>query len=322
MIVVEHLTKRYGALAAVRDVSFEIGRGEVVGFLGRNGAGKTTTLRVLAGFIGMTSGRVNIDGHDVQRDPIRARRLLGYMPETCPLYPEMRVYEYLGFRAAIKGVPRRERRGAVEHATAEVNAKDVLDVPIGQLSKGYRQRIGLADALVARPPLLILDEPTAGLDPNQIRDVRDLIRKLGEEHTILLSTHILSEVEAICDRALVIHHGELVATGTLPELTRQRRAGGAKLLLRAPTLDVSALARAVEGVAVARASRTEASLTELVVDFEPSADAGKTIEALVSALVRADASVREAALDKASLEDVFAALTADSAGEDGGEPST
>lgn len=321
MVVVEHLTKRYGALTAVRDVSFQIGRGEVVGFLGPNGAGKTTTLRVLAGFIGMTSGRVHIGDRDVQRDPVGARRLLGYMPEACPLYPEMRVHEYLGFRAAVKGAPRRERRSAVERAAALVNATDVLDVPIGQLSKGYRQRVALADALVARPPLLILDEPTAGLDPNQIRDVRALIRNLGEEHTILLSTHILSEVETICDRALVVHRGALVASGTLPELTLQRRTGGAKVLLRATDADPAALARAVSGIAVARTSRLDAlpsGLIELRVEFDASADPGETIEHVVEALVHGGASVREAVLDKASLEDVFAALTADGA-TDGSE---
>src|SRR5437773_1851990 len=211
MIQVEHLVKDYGTVVAVNDVSFEVGRGEVVGFLGPNGAGKSTTLRIIAGFLGPTSGRVRIDGLDVLDDAIRARRGIGYMPEAAPLYPEMRVSEYLRFRAELKGVGRRDRTTAVGRAMDMAGVTEMSKTVIGHLSKGYRQRVGLADALVAKPPMLILDEPTAGLDPNQIREVRALVKELGKDHTIFLSTHILPEVEATCARAIVIDRGKLVA---------------------------------------------------------------------------------------------------------------
>src|SRR5450755_2704939 len=214
MIDVAHLTKRYGArstFAAVDDVSFRVAKGEIVGFLGPNGAGKSTTLRILSGFLGMTSGTVKIAGHDIADDTFEARKRIGYMPEAVPLYSEMRVVEYLMFRAELKRVARRDRRAFVDDAMAKAKVLDVATQLIGKLSKGYRQRVGLADALVARPPILILDEPTAGLDPNQIREVRSLICELGREHAVLLSTHILTEAEATCDRALVISKGSLVA---------------------------------------------------------------------------------------------------------------
>ena len=190
MIRVSHLTKRYGAQLAVDDVSFEVGRGEVLGFLGPNGAGKSTTLRILAGFLGATGGTVAIDGHDVATDSFEARSRIGYMPEAVPLHPEMRVVEYLRFRAELKRVPAAVRRSRIDEAMGKSAVLDVANKRIEHLSKGYRQRVGLADAIVARPPIVILDEPTAGLDPNQIRDVRQLVRDLGREHTVVLSTHL------------------------------------------------------------------------------------------------------------------------------------
>jgi len=177
-------------------------------------------LRVLVGFVGATGGRVRVAGHDVSAEPLRARLALGYLPETSPLYPELRVREYLAFRAHLKQVPRTKRRSAVDRALELSATREVADTLILHLSRGYRQRVGLADALLASPPLLILDEPTAGLDPNQIREVRSLIRQLGHQHTILLSTHILSEVESTCERAIVIDRGRVVAEGTLEELGR------------------------------------------------------------------------------------------------------
>ena len=190
-IAVSHLVKRYGAELAVDDVSFEVGKGEVVGFLGPNGAGKSTTLRILAGFLGPTSGKVTVAGHDVVDEPLEARRSIGYMPEGVPLYPEMRVVEYLRFRAELKRVPRTARATWVDDAMRRAGVVDVAHRQIGHLSKGYRQRVGLADAIVAKPPIVVLDEPTAGLDPNQIRQARTLVRELGREHTVVLSTHIL-----------------------------------------------------------------------------------------------------------------------------------
>jgi ABC-2 type transport system ATP-binding protein len=215
VIAVEKLTKYYGEYPAVRGVSFEVHDDQVVGFLGPNGAGKSTTMRILAGFLTATGGRAQIAGFDVFTKPIEARRRIGYMPESCPLYPELRVEEYLKFRAGLKELGWRDRRKRVDYVIKRCWLTDVRRQLIGTLSKGYRQRVGLADSLLADPPVLILDEPTAGLDPTQIRETRKLIRELGKEHTILLSTHILSEVEATCDSVIVIHQGQVVADGTI-----------------------------------------------------------------------------------------------------------
>src|SRR5712692_6139702 len=200
MIKVENLTKRYAGQTAIRDLNFEVGQGEIMGFLGPNGAGKTTTMRILAGFMPATSGRASIAGFDVFERSLQARSRLGYMPENVPLYNDMRVTEYLDYRAALKGVPHRRVAERVGDVKQLCGLREVERKLIGTLSKGYRQRVGLADALVSEPDLLILDEPTIGLDPNQIRQVRELIKNLGRQHTILLSTHILPEVEITCDQ--------------------------------------------------------------------------------------------------------------------------
>ncbi len=311
MIEVEHLTKDYGTVVAVRDVSFQVGRGEVVGFLGPNGAGKSTTLRILAGFLGATAGRVRIDGHDIVEESIEARRCIGYMPEASPLYPEMRVREYLRFRAAVKKVPRRERDSAVDRSMEQAAVTEMSGTLIGHLSKGYRQRVGLADALVSNPPLLILDEPTAGLDPNQIREVRRLVRELGESHTILVSTHILSEVESTCDRAVVIDRGRLVAQGTLEELRARRAASGAVFVLRDPDKRARSLLSKAEGVKKASsAAAGDDGLLRVRVRYEKDVeDPGALLEGLVAKLVAADIGVREASPARATLEEVFASLT-------------
>ena len=218
MIHVSNLTKYYGDYPAVRDVSFDVPRGLVVGFLGPNGAGKTTTMRILAGYLTATSGRATIDGLDVFWNPLEVRQRIGYLPENCPLYPDMRVTEYLTFRGGIKGLHGRDCRRRVDYVLGRCWLTDVRSQLVGTLSRGYRQRVGLADALLHNPPVLILDEPTAGLDPGQIRETRNLIRELGREHTILLSTHILPEVEMTCSRAIIIHRGRIAAAGTLAEL--------------------------------------------------------------------------------------------------------
>jgi ABC-2 type transport system ATP-binding protein len=310
VIEVEHLTKDYGTVVAVRDVSFQVGRGEVVGFLGPNGAGKSTTLRILAGFLGATAGRVRIDGHDIVDESLEARRCIGYMPEASPLYPEMRVREYLRFRAAAKKVPRGERSSAVDRAMEQAAVSDMGGTLIGHLSKGYRQRVGLADALVSNPPLLILDEPTAGLDPNQIREVRHLVRSLGESHTLLVSTHILSEVESTCDRAIVIDRGRLVAEGTLEELRARRAASGAVFVLRDPEKRARSLLAKSEGVKKASSGAADDDLVRVRVRYEKSVDdPGALLEQLVAELVAAGIGVREAAPARATLEEVFASLT-------------
>jgi ABC-2 type transport system ATP-binding protein len=310
MIEASHLSKTYGSVKAVADVSFQVARGEVVGFLGPNGAGKSTTLRMLAGFLGPTSGTVRIGGHDLAADPIAARRQVGYMPETAPLYPEMRVGEYLAFRAELKGLPRPDRRPNVKSALRQVNIGDVEDVVIGHLSKGYRQRVALADALVAKPPILVLDEPTAGLDPNQIRDVRDLIRELGKERAILLSTHILSEIEATCSRALVISRGRLVATGSIDEIRALRQGAGARVVVRGEEKAARGAAKRVKGVSRVKAEPGDRPGTvSLAIEIDREADAAATVEEVVAALCTAGLGVSEVGAVGDSLEQVFADLT-------------
>jgi ABC-2 type transport system ATP-binding protein len=319
MVSVRSLVKRYGARLAVDDVSFEVPKGEIVGFLGPNGAGKSTTLRILAGFLGATSGTVTIAGHDVKDDSYEARRLLGYMPEAVPLYLEMRVAEYLAFRAELKGVARKARRAAVDAAMEKASVTDVANLVIGKLSKGYRQRVGLADALVAQPPLLILDEPTAGLDPNQIVEVRDVVKALGRDHTVLLSTHILGEVEAACTRVVVIDRGKLVAEGPTGEIRRMRRAKSLDVTARGDAETVLRALRAAAGVASAK--RTGGAEGDDAVTYRcawkkgtSDADMAASTEAIVAALVAAGCAVREVRASGSSLEDVFRALTR---GEDG-----
>jgi ABC-2 type transport system ATP-binding protein len=316
MISVQKLVKRYGsgtnARLAVDDVSFDVDKGEVVGFLGPNGAGKSTTLRILSGFLGMTSGKVTVAGHDIREQSFEARQKIGYMPEAVPLYPEMRVAEYLAFRAELKRVARRDRAGFVEDAMAKANVDDVANVLIGSLSKGYRQRVGLADALVARPPLLVLDEPTAGLDPNQIREVRDVIRDLGKEHTVLLSTHILSEVEASCSRVVVIAKGKLVAEGTMESLSRKRRAAGLLVVVRGDLEAALAAVRATPGIAKAEHDDKSGDTHEIRCSWQKKLDEAGTAQAIeqaVAALVSAGCFVREVRPIRSSLEEVFAELT-------------
>ena len=230
MIAAKDLSKRYGDLVAVDHVSFDVSKGEVVGFLGPNGAGKTTTMRILTGFLPPTDGQAVIDGHDMFTDPLAARRSVGYLPESPPLYPEMDVEGYLTFVAKLKDVPRKERRAAVERSLERCGLAEVRRRVIGALSKGFRQRVGLAQAIVHSPPVLILDEPTVGLDPTQIREIRGLIADLASQkdgetqHTVILSTHILPEVEAICRRVILIHRGRKVVDSPLAELTQGGRS--------------------------------------------------------------------------------------------------
>lgn len=306
MIEAENLSKDYGTVVAVKDLSFRVGAGEIVGVLGPNGAGKSTTLRILAGFLGATSGSVRIDGLDVAREPLLAKQKLGYMPEAAPLYPELRVEEYLSFRAAAKRVPRAGRRAAVRRVMELTSVSDMRDTLIAHLSKGYRQRVALADALVASPPLLILDEPTAGLDPNQIRETRGVIRELGKTHTILLSTHILSEVEATCDRAIVIDRGKLVAEGTLSELAALGKSKTLIAELHDPEGRGGELLEAVEGVGELEKSEG-AGVTRWTLHV--SGDPGDVAERVAQVCVQAGLGVRALTPAKTSLEDVFAALT-------------
>lgn len=226
MIEVSNLTKRYAGHTAVSDISFTVGRGEIVGLLGSNGAGKSTTMRILSCFMPATSGTVRVAGYDVFTQADEVRRRIGYMPENNPLHPEMRVREYLKFRARLKGLGRRQSRERVDIVIEQCALGDVTRKIIGQLSKGYRQRVGLADSLVHEPELIILDEPTIGLDPRQIRSVRQLIKDLGGKHTVLISTHILHEVEMTCNRVLILHEGKILAADTPDNLQRTMSGNG------------------------------------------------------------------------------------------------
>lgn len=320
MIEVEDLHKRYGPVHALRGISFAVERGVLTGFLGPNGAGKSTTLRILAGFLGATEGRVRVSGFDLSTHRLEAAQKIGYMPETSPLYPEMKIEEYLRFRAELKGVSRSKRVAEVGRACELTRITDRRRMLIRHLSKGYRQRVGLADALLGRPPLLILDEPTAGFDPNQVQQVRALLDTLREDHTIFLSTHILSEVEATCEEAVVIHEGRVVATGSIEALRQRKRAGVLEVTfnrgegeLKNATLDTW-LTRD-EAITSARHRRTEDALETWRVTLGPGVDAS-AIEGLVAALVRAGAGIRAVEPLAASLEEVFADLTGGSPDDD------
>ncbi len=218
MIQVEHLTKKFGPVLAVDNVNFNIARGEIIGLLGLNGAGKTTTMRILTTYLPATSGTAKVAGFDVRTQSMQVRQNVGYLPENVPLYPEMRVDEYLTYRAKLKGVERKGRPGRVEYCLDRCRIRQVRRRLVGTLSKGYRQRVGLGDAMIHDPPILILDEPTVGLDPVQIRETLSLIKELGEKRTILLSTHILSEIEVVCQRVIIIHRGRVSSDRPLREL--------------------------------------------------------------------------------------------------------
>jgi ABC-2 type transport system ATP-binding protein len=306
MINVSNLTKYYGEYPAVRDISFDVPGGQIVGFLGPNGAGKTTTMRILAGYLGATSGQATIDGLDVFDKPVEVRRRIGYMPENCPLYPEMRVVEYLRFRAGIKDIPGPRQQSRIDYVLERCWLADVQRQLIGTLSKGYRQRVGLADALLAEPPVLILDEPTAGLDPTQIRSTRKLIRELGQQHTILLSTHILSEVELVCDSVIIIHRGRVAAAGPLKDLARQ--AGDIELLAANfdGTIDTDGV-RALAGV-MDIASEEKAGDTHLRIT---TADAESLSPLLFGLAVERGWKLKELRPERQTLEDMFVRITED-----------
>ncbi len=249
MIEIQHLTKRYGDKIAVNDASFTIRKGEILGFLGRNGAGKTTTMNMITGYISASGGTVKLDGYDILDDPREVRRRIGYLPEIPPLYVDMTVNEYLRFVCAIKDVKRSKRAAHLDDITELIGLGAVRGRLIRNLSKGYRQRVGMAQALVGNPEVVILDEPTVGLDPGQILEVRRLIRQLGEDHTIVLSSHILPEVADVCDRLVIIHEGRIVAEDTLEHLTRSEdEARRIRLRIAGPEEAVAEVLRAMEGV--------------------------------------------------------------------------
>lgn len=307
MIKVENLTRRFGRTLAVDGISFSIKAGEVVGFLGPNGAGKTTTMRMLSCFLPPTRGTVTIAGLDIIRDSLEVRRIIGYMPESAPLYQEMRVHDYLRFRAKLKGLSGMRKRDSVNDVIENCGLANVSRSIIGRLSKGYRQRIALADSLVNDPQLLLLDEPTIGLDPNQIRHTRSLIKSLAQRHTVLLSTHILSEVEALCDRVLIINKGHIVASDTpahLVELLKGSACFHAEI--KGPLEDIVLKFRAIQGVRSATGTPAD-EWNIIVVECEKGIDVRSELSAIASANAWPLRELKS--LPGRNLEDVFVEMT-------------
>jgi len=313
MIEVQGLTKRYGPTLAVSDVSFDVQKGEILGFLGPNGAGKTTTMRVITGYLPPSEGRVRVAGWDILETPLEAKRRTGYLPENPPVYPDMTVAEYLAFVARIKGVA----RGDVGKRSDEVSQKcaitDVQNRQIGKLSKGYRQRVGLAQALIHNPDVLVLDEPTAGLDPKQIIETRELIKGLAGQHTVVLSTHILPEVSKTCQRVVVINAGKVAAVGAPDELTRRLQGfETVEITVEGPAPDIMSKLAQVPGVTLVEPR--EASGTR--VTLEVHSEKGKDVRAeLARAVVESRWQLFELRTSGLSLEDIFLKLTTKDLGE-------
>ena len=305
VVEVKELSKSYGAFRAVDRVSFTVNRGEIVALLGPNGAGKSTTMKMLTCFMPATSGTARVAGHDIWDDSLEVRRRLGYMPENTPLYTEMRVREYLAFRARLKGVPPREIRRRVEEVAERCWVKDVLDRIIGQLSKGYRQRVGLAECLIGDPDILILDEPTIGLDPTQIRETRKLIKEVGSDRTVILSTHILPEAEMVCNRVLIINRGKLVPEA---EIEKLRRASTVLLEVRG---DAAAIEKTLSSVPGVKKVKQTGDGGEGEGRFEvEGAGSPETREAISRALVEAGTPASEIKPVGTDLEEIFVRITA------------
>lgn len=310
MIEVDRLSKKFGAVEALHDVTFSVEEGEILGFLGPNGAGKSTTMRVLAGFLPGDSGTVRVAGYDVRSDSLAVRRQLGYLPEGVPLYPDMRVSEYMRYRSKLKGIPRRQRPAAIDRALAQAGVTEVRKQMIGTLSRGYRQRVGLADALLAEPRVLILDEPTVGLDPEQVRQFRALLREVGQDRTVILSTHILSEVELSCSSVVIIREGTIVARDRAEDL--RRRFGSFRRII-AEISGPSSEVRAVLG--------REKKVTQVLVETSgPKSDSGyaryvlevsgdEDLRPTVFEHVRTNGwCLRELRSEEMSLEDIFVGI--------------
>ena len=312
MIEVQHLTKRYGRFTAVEDVSFRVERGEILGFLGPNGAGKSTTMRILTGYMPATEGTATVAGFNVFEQPLEAKRRTGYLPETPPLYPDMTVREYLTFVAKIKGVPAGERKSRLETVMARTHVADMANRACGKLSKGYKQRVGLAQAILHNPDVLILDEPTAGLDPKQIIETRQLIRELAGSHTIVLSTHILPEVSQTCQRVVIINKGKVVAVDS-PENLTSRLSGSEVLYVQVDALGGDAQASLSQIAGVTRVVRADER--QGAVGYEVESEKGHDVRRdLARTIVGNGWGLLELRPTRVSLEDVFLSLTTEDAG--------
>jgi len=310
MIEVKNLTKWYGRVLAVDNISFGVAQGEIVGFLGPNGAGKSTTLKIITCYLPATSGTVTVAGHDVLAESLEVRRNIGYMPEAVPLYPEMRVRELLMFRAALRDIPRKKRKGAVDRVAERCwlsTPEDMMSRRLGELSRGYKQRVGLADVLLHDPPVLVLDEPTIGLDPAQIRQMRSLITELAAEHTVILSSHILAEVEQTCSRLIIISAGRIAATGTPAEL-RRRVPESSRLIAEVRGEEPAAMAEAARKLPGVRAVETETpgKWTRLIIHGDPNSDPRSSVFKLAT---ERRWQLRELRHEAGSLEDYFVLIT-------------
>ena len=308
MIEIKNLTKKFGNTVVLDDISLEVKKGEILGFLGPNGAGKSTTMKIITSFWTPTSGRVVAGGIDVVKDALAARAKIGYLPETVPLYEDMRVFEYLKFIAEVRGIAKSRIRARIKEVVEACGLAKVLRRPIEELSKGYRQRVGLAQAIMHEPDILILDEPTTGLDPNQITEIRDLIKEIGKEKTVIFSTHILSEVSATCDRVIIINNGKIVGEGNPAELAQ--KAGSKEIIyvkIKGPKSEVEAALRGLENVEKAEVKDKE---SEDIYGYEIEPKSGIDLrEALSRKVMEKNWSILEFSKKSMSLEDVFKVLT-------------
>jgi ABC-2 type transport system ATP-binding protein len=309
VISVQHLTKRFGSFVAVTDLSFEVAAGEVLGFLGPNGAGKTTTMRMVTGFLPPSRGTVSIDGCDLLREPINAKRRLGYLPENPPLYPELTVRQYLSFVAEIKDVPRARRRACVERAIDRATLREVANKRVAALSKGFKQRVGLAQAIVHEPKVLILDEPTSSLDPKQRVEVRDLLVGLRGEHTIILSTHILPEVSQITDRVVIINRGKVMAVDS-PKNLSQRLRGREEVIAEVGGADAESLRAAVSAVPGVIGVDVDA-LDRDRITARIQSDLGNDVRGDVARVLASRWRLLSLRSESLSLEEIFLKLTGD-----------
>lgn len=308
MIEIRHLTKKYGSHVAVNDLNLTLEKGKIYGFLGPNGAGKSTTMNMITGYLAPTEGQVLVDGHDILSEPEKAKKCIGYLPELPPLYQEMTVKEYLKFVAELRGIKKAERKEAVENSMNLVKIKDVENRLIKHLSKGYKQRVGFAQAIIDMPKVIILDEPTVGLDPKQIIEIRDLIKSLGKNHTVILSSHILTEISAVCDYIFVISKGKLVASDTTENLEKQF-AGGNQLevSVKGEEAKVKEIVSAVKGVESVRVlDRKEVNTCCLQIHVKKKKDIR---EDLFYALAEAKMPIYDMRSGSKSLEDIFLSLT-------------
>lgn len=307
MIEIKNLTKVYGDIVAVNNISFTVEEHEILGFLGPNGAGKSTTMNMITGYLPCTSGTVLIDGFDIVKDPINAKKRIGYLPELPPLYQDMKVYEYLKFCAGIKGISKKARAEAIEESMSKLKITDMKDRIIKNLSKGYKQRVGFAQAILGNPDVLILDEPTVGLDPNQILEVRSLIKSLKKDHTVIFSSHILAEVSAVCDRVVIIDRGRIKAIDTAWNLAKNINVPlTLSITVKGEAEAVSGMIKSINGV---RRIVSVSELDALTQQYKIEVSEEKVRKTIIAKLNESDFEIIEISADHTSLEDVFVNIT-------------